>query len=66
MTAADYRNVMKIALFALDNIFETWNEITCDNLCKLYMTFSYMYIISKQESFTEDDLKKFEVKLKQN
>jgi len=61
ITAADYRHVMKIAIFALDDIFDEWNGITCDELCKLYAKFSEMYITSKQESFTEDDLIKFEV-----
>lgn len=61
MTAADYRHVMKIALFALDDIFEeSWNQITCDELCDLYAKFSEMYIISRQESYTENDLKIFE------
>ena len=62
MTAMDYQHVMKIVLFALDDIFDTWNEITCSKLCELYIKFSQMYIMSRQESFTEADLKKFEVK----
>jgi len=61
MTTADYRHVMKIALFALDDIFDEWDQITCDELCDLYAKFSEMYIISRQESYTENDLKKFEV-----
>lgn len=61
ITAADYRHVMKIVIFALDDIFDKWNGITCHELCELYAKFSEMYIISKQESFTENDLKKFEV-----
>ncbi|RGB23305.1 hypothetical protein C1646_774708 [Rhizophagus diaphanus] len=33
ITAADYRNIMKIVLFALDDIFDgLWNEVTCDEL----------------------------------
>ncbi|GET66651.1 hypothetical protein GLOIN_2v1776597 [Rhizophagus irregularis DAOM 181602=DAOM 197198] len=60
LTASDYRNIMKIALFALDEIFEG-NEITCKELCELYAKFSKMYIISRKEIYTEEDLKIFEV-----
>ena len=62
MTAADYRHIMKIAIFALDEIFDKWNQITCKELCKLYAKFNKMYITSKQESYTKNDLNKFEVK----
>lgn len=60
LTASDYRNIMKIALFALDEIFEG-NEITCKELCELYAKFSRMYIMSRKESYSEKDLKIFEV-----
>ena len=62
MTAADYWYIMKITLFTLDNIFDDWNNVTCNELCELYVKFSRMYMMSKQETFTENDLKKFEVK----
>lgn len=61
ITAADYRQIMKIAIFALDNIFEDWNNITCEELCTLYAKFSKMYIMSRKESYTEEELKVFEV-----
>ena len=35
---------------------------TCKELCELYVKFNKMYITSKQESYTENDLNKFEVK----
>ncbi|GBC01096.1 hypothetical protein RclHR1_40670001, partial [Rhizophagus clarus] len=59
VTAADYRHIMKVALFAVDNIFEEWNQITCDELCNLYVKFSKMYIMSRKESYTENELKVF-------
>ena len=62
MTVADYRHIMKITIFALDEIFDEWNQITCKELCELYAKFNKMYITSKQESYTENDLNKFEVK----
>jgi hypothetical protein len=60
-TASDYRHIIKIALFALDNVFDEWNEITCNELCDLYSKFSKMYIMSRKESYTESDIKNFEV-----
>lgn len=64
VTAADYRHIMKIVIFALDEIFDEENEITCAELCELYAKFSKMYVLSRQESYTENDLKIFEVKFK--
>ena len=63
ITAADYRHIMKIALFALDDIFDEWNQITCNELCELYAKFNKMYIMSRQESYTENDLRNFEVNI---
>ena len=61
MTAADHRHIMKIILFALDDIFDEWNQITCNELCELYVKFSKMYIMSREESYSESKLKVFEV-----
>ena len=61
MTVADHRHIMKIVIFALDDIFEEWNNITCNELCDLYAKFSKMYIMSREESYTESELKVFEV-----
>ena len=36
MTAVNYQHIMKIVIFALDNIFEEWNNITCNELCDFY------------------------------
>ena len=65
ITAADYRHIMKVALFALDDIFDVeWNGKSCDELCSVYEKFSKMYIMSRQESYTESELKNFEVSIK--
>ncbi|GBC47370.2 hypothetical protein GLOIN_2v1785275 [Rhizophagus irregularis DAOM 181602=DAOM 197198] len=65
MTASDYRHIMKIAIFALDEIFSEENEITCKELCELYTKFNKMYTMSRQESYTENELNIFEVKRKE-
>ena len=62
MMAGDYRNIMKIVLFALDDIFNAWNDVSCKHLCNLYAKFSKMYIMSHQESLREDELESFEVR----
>jgi len=64
MTASDYRHIMKIAIFALDEIFSEENEITCKELCELYTKFNKMYTMSRQESYTENELNIFEVRRK--
>ena len=61
MTAADHRHIMKIVIFALDDIFEEWNNITYNELCDFYAKFSKMYIMSREESYTENELQVFEV-----
>ncbi|PKK77068.1 hypothetical protein RhiirC2_771735 [Rhizophagus irregularis] len=60
MTASDYHHIMKIAIFALDEIFSEENEITCKELCELYTKFNKMYTMSRQESYTENELNIFE------
>ena len=56
-TASDYRHIMKIALFALDDIFSKWDEITCSELCDLYSKFNNMYMMSRKESYIESNIK---------
>ncbi|POG81150.1 hypothetical protein GLOIN_2v1763776 [Rhizophagus irregularis DAOM 181602=DAOM 197198] len=63
MTASDYRHIMKIVIFALDEIFSEENEITCKELCELYTKFNKMYTMSRQESYTENELNIFEQSL---
>ena len=64
MTASDYRHIMKIAIFALNKIFSEENKITCKELCELYTKFNKMYTMSRQESYTENELNIFEVRRK--
>ena len=56
-TASDYHHIMKLALFALDNIFSEWDEITCSELCDLYSKFNNMYMMSRKESYIESNIK---------
>ena len=62
---SDYRHIIKIALFTLDEIFGDWNgEITCKEFCEFYAKFSKMYIMSRKELYTEKNLEVFEVSYK--
>ena len=59
ITANEYRNLMKVMIFALDNLIsdETLNK----KLLKIYEDWNNMYIMSRYEEFTEEDLNNFEV-----
>lgn len=66
LTANEYRDLMKVMLFVVDNLYnENTNNvedyIENKNLASLYQNWNEMYIISKYENFTESDLIKFQV-----
>jgi hypothetical protein len=66
LTASEYRNLMKVMLFVVDNLYDE-NEDAIDNfienddLSELYEMWNEMYILSRYEEFSESDLAKFEV-----
>ena len=59
ITANEYRNLMKIMIFVLDNL--NIDESIQKKLLKLYKDWNNMYILSRNEQFTDSDLKDFEV-----
>ena len=65
LTANEYRNLMKIMIFVIDNLYD--NDDTVENfvnnydLAKLYQCWNEMYILSRSEEFCESDLVKFNV-----
>ena len=57
---------MKQMIFVLDNLYNgndkgVDNFISNNELVKLYESWNKMYIISRSEEFSEDDLNKFQV-----
>ncbi|CAB4435547.1 unnamed protein product [Rhizophagus irregularis] len=58
LTAAEYRDLMKIILFALDDLLPD-KKINKD-LCKLFSLWIDMYIWSCKHEYTESDLHEFE------
>lgn len=67
LTADEYHNLMKIMVFAIDNLYNGNNkeeEIFINNdLPKLYESWNEMYMLSRYEKFSESDLANFKVSL---
>lgn len=65
LTANEFRNLMKVMIFVIDNLYEDTNNvenfIVNKDLAKLYETWNEMYMISRYETFKESDLIKFKV-----
>ena len=65
LTANEYRNLMKMMIFVVDNLYEddenAENFVKNEDLAKLYETWNEMYVISRYEMFKESDLVKFRV-----
>ena len=59
ITASEYHNIMKIMIFALDNL-DIDKKIQKD-LLEVYEIWNNMYILSRYEEFTESDLNNFQV-----
>lgn len=64
-TANDYRNIMKVIIFIIDNLYDNYNEggIPCKRLCNVFYKYLQMYMMLRQETFTEMDLTKLEVNM---
>ena len=62
--ADKYRNLMKIMIFVVDNLYENneniENFVKNEDLTKLYEAWNEMYAISRYENFKESDLIKFQ------
>lgn len=71
LTANEYRNLMKVMIFVIDNLYDDntnniENFIKNKKLTELYEKWNEMYTISRYESFKESDLVKFKVCIKYN
>lgn len=66
LTANEYRNLMKIMIFVVDNLYDAninniENFINNKTLVKLYESWNTMYMMSRYEVFKESDLETFQV-----
>ena len=54
MTADELRNIMKVVIFVLDNLYELNEGEQVNNawLCNVFYKFLLMYLASREESFT--------------
>ena len=59
ITANEYRNLMKIIIFVLDNL--DISEALNKKLLNLYKVWNNMYIMSQSEEFDDQSLKDFEI-----
>jgi hypothetical protein len=64
-TANDYRNIMKVIIFVIDNLYENYKEggFPCKRLCDVYCMYLTMYVKLHQESFTDMDLTELQVNI---
>src|SRR6266496_3899322 len=66
LTANEYRSLMKVMIFVIDNLYDENNDVVEDfvsnyDLTKLYQYWNEMYILSRLEEFSESDLVKFNI-----
>jgi hypothetical protein len=59
LTANEYRNLMKVMIFVLDNL--DISESINNKLLKLYEDWNNMYILSRYEEYSNNDLNNFKV-----
>jgi hypothetical protein len=64
-TANDYRNIMKVIIFVTDNLYEDYKEggIPCERLCRMFCLYLKMYMVLRQELFTETELEELQVNI---
>ncbi|RHZ83029.1 hypothetical protein Glove_100g1 [Diversispora epigaea] len=53
LTADNYRNIMKVMVFVIDDLLNK-------DLSEVYVKWNEMYLLSRQETFKESDLKNFQ------
>ena len=66
LTAKEYRDLMKVMIFVMDNLYEDKNVenfVKNEDLVKIYEAWNEMYVISRFEAFKESDLVKFQVRI---
>ena len=63
MTAEELRNIMKIIIFVLDNLYEDYRKpgISNKRLCQVYYKFFQMYITSQNELFTNNSCNQLQI-----
>lgn len=63
MTANDYRNIMKVIIFVLDNLYMEQRDpgVTNEDLVNVFYHFNKMYMATRLESYSKADCDKLQV-----
>ena len=61
ITANEYRNLMKVMIFVLDNL--NISDSLSKKLLNLYESWNNMYLMSRYEEYDENELNQFEVSI---
>ena len=64
-TANNYCNIMKVIIFITDNLYKDYKEggIPCKRLCSMFCLYLKMYMMLRQESFTDMELAELQVNI---
>ena len=54
---------MKVIIFIIDNLYENYKEggMPCKNLCEVFHNYLTMYMMLRQESYTDTELAELQV-----
>ena len=63
ITANELRNLLKVIIFVLDNLYKDYRKpgISNERLCRIYYKFLQIYIASQEELFTNDSLNQLQI-----
>jgi len=64
LTASEYRSLMKIMIFIVDNLYEdskSPNFIKNNKIIEIYLKWNKMYLLSRKENYKESDITRLQV-----
>jgi hypothetical protein len=64
LTASEYRSLMKIMIFIVDNLYEDSirpNFIKNNKIIEVYLKWNKMYLLSRKENYKESDITHLQV-----
>ena len=64
LTASEYRSLMKIMIFIVDNLYEDFkrpNFIKNNKITEVYLKWNKMYLLSRKENYKEYNITRLQV-----
>ena len=64
LTASEYRSLMKIMIFIVDNLYQDSkrpNFIKNNKITEIYLKWNKMYLLSRKENYEESDINRLQV-----